>query len=308
MEITKENLQKLYVEQKLPNKELLKIFNVKSLTTLKKHIRNFHLPARPKPFHKIYYANNDFFSCWSHDMAYCLGFITADGHVWKERPYLTIAISKRDQQVLIFLRDCISPTSKVRDNYNHNMVQLCIHSPQIWHDLKQYNVTHGKTWNLRIDFDIPQEFWSDYLRGFFDGDGCIYFCNIRGRRYYYSSFSCASQQMLIDIQQRLQMGHIRCLRGKYYELKLCQSDTILLGQIIYQNKDAFKLERKYEKFFQIQQGYQFWTPKEDAIIIEHLDFNNTRQLFCLLPDRSPKSVQARKNKLRKERKYKAPIF
>jgi len=290
-------LERLYYDNSIKTEDLLKQLGIKSRTSLYKLLRQKNIKVKPRGTQLKYIANHSFFSKWSTDMAYCLGFITADGHVWKNRPYLTIAIHKKDIAILEFIRDCISPSSQVRDNTKYNSVQLCIYSKQIWLDLQKYNVTHSKTFSLSIDFNIPKKYWGDYLRGYFDGDGSIYSCNMRGIQYHYASFSCASQQMLIDVQQRLGMGIIRCLRGKYYELRLCKSDCLKLADIMYYNPNHFKLQRKYDKFKEIHINYKFWTPEEDAIILKYIHQRDTKSLTKLLPNRALSSIQVRKNKL-----------
>lgn len=294
MEITREVLNELYTIKKLPLGDISKIFGYKSRTSVSNLLRKFNIPHR-QPLQK-YYANDTFFSTWSHEMAYCLGFITADGHVWKNRTFVTIRISDKDRAILEFIRNHMSPTSKVREDSKHCQVQICIKSQQIWDDLQKYGVNHDKTFGLKVDFDIPNEYWPDYLRGFFDGDGSIWSITRRTQPYFYSSFSCASRPMLDYLQNRLGMGSIRCLRGKYYELKFCQPDTVKLGKIMYEEPCCFKLQRKYDRFQEISTNYIWWTESETQIMLDNIHLP-TRKIAELLQGRTKVSVQSKKNKL-----------
>jgi len=246
--MTKEKIYELYITQNLGSKKISEILNI-SPTTVIKLVKKYGFEVKEKKRPVKYHANHDFFATWSNDMAYCLGFIAADGHVWKERPFLNIAVHKQDIKVLEYIVKNISPTTKIREN--KNMVQVCIHSQKIWEDLKRYGISHGKTFNFQIDFDIPEEFWSDYLRGFFDGDGSIHRKTYKDKINYLvfkSSIVGACLQPLEYFKNRLGFGNIRLIRNKYYELGFNQQETIKLGNLIYKDKDSFRMERKYEKF------------------------------------------------------------
>ena len=96
------------------------------------------------------------------------------------------------------------------------------------------------------------------------------------------------------------MGKIRIIRGKYFELSLNQQEALKFYETIYK-KSCFHLKRKFDKFSLIQTNYKFWSKEEDDIL-----WNNIH-LTCklcqkLLPNRTLGSIQARKNKLRKEAK------
>jgi hypothetical protein len=300
MEITKEQIENVYYNEKLTLKQSARKLKI-GYNKFRQYIKEYSIQV--KPSRKQYFANDNAFSNWNEKMAYCLGFITGDGHIWKNRPFFTIGIHENDIKILEYIRDYVSPDSLVRNDPKNNKVQICVHSKQIWEDLQKYNANHDKTFNLKIDFDIPEEFWGDYLRGFFDADGCIYYTQPKKSPYYTASFSCASKPMLEYIKNRLGIGRLRCFREKYYELSFSQSNCLKLYDVMYKNENCFKLERKYEKFLKIHTDYKFWTKEEDSIILEHIKDRNTRQLFTLL-NRAPKAIQSRKNKLRKNAKIK----
>lgn len=111
--ITKAEPYKLYIKQNLSSTQIASIKNIGSTTALN-YLKKYNIPRKPNRAQIKYIAKNEYFNTWSNNMAYYLGFIAADGHVWKERPYLTIGIHKNDVEILNFIRDQISPTSKIR--------------------------------------------------------------------------------------------------------------------------------------------------------------------------------------------------
>ncbi len=295
---TKKEMENLYLIQNLGSKSIAKIFKV-SPNYIRKVLRSFGIPIKPKKTPVKYHANHTFFDNWSHEMAYCLGFIAADGHVWKERPYLTIGIHKRDYKTLEFIRNCISPTSKIRPY--KDKIQINIHSERIHKRLHELGIVHNKTFILKIDFDIPEEYWGSYLRGLFDGDGSIWRCKFRPSNpyYYYSDFISASYEYLKYIRDRLGFGVLRKIKNKYYELKFCQSESLMLFEIMYKN-NCYRMERKYKKFLKIKPQARKWQPKEIEILIQ---YNKDKdKLIELLPNRTWESIKTKKNLICRQQK------
>lgn len=299
--ITKTELYNLYVTKKMSS---IQIANLKKIgrTTVLNYLTKFKIPKKHTGSQIKYNANHNCFDKWSSDMAYCLGFIAADGHVWEKRPYITIGIHKKDIKILKLIRDFLSPTSKVR--ISGSKCQICVYSQKIYNKLNKLGINYTKTFSLKLP-KIPKKYLSHFIRGFFDGDGSIWKTKFKkgGKDYYYANIVSASPFILQDIYNFLQLGKISKIKNKYYEIKFCQSDCIKLANVIY--KDAnIKLERKYKKFLAIHQDYHFWSKTEDQVILDHIKERNTKQLIPLLPNRNHKTIQARKNYLRK--KHNAP--
>ena len=106
-EITKIELTELCIKHKNNISAIARELSI-SRTSVSNLYKKFGIIPNTKGFNKKYYAVDNFFSKWSSDMAYCLGFIAADGHIWKNRYFITIGISKKDKQILVYIRDCIS--------------------------------------------------------------------------------------------------------------------------------------------------------------------------------------------------------
>lgn len=289
--ISKEELFELYINQNLSIKKISEKINV-SKNKIGKLLKQYEL-SRGRGNYVTYIANHSFFENWSHNMAYCLGFIAGDGHVWKNRPLLSISIHMNDEEILKKIRDCISPQSKIRLNKNHNMIQITIHSVKIWNDLKKYSVTHDKTFNMSINFNIPDEFFGDYLRGFFDADGSIYFDKRRNGVYGRCSFVSASQKFLIDIHKKLGYGSFRSTHnGKYYALEISHSDALKLRDLMYKNNPNLKLDRKFNRFTTLSERRtcKAWTEEEIKIVKENIHLKR-KEIIKLLPNRSLASLK-----------------
>jgi len=248
---------------------------------------------------RTYKVNEDFFNKWSHDMAYILGFITADGSVMFDSYTLNIEINKKDIEVLTFIK------RKLRSDHNiktkDNKSRLRIHSKKIIESLKQYNIVQNKTGKEKINFSIPSKYRGDYLRGVFDGDGWIY----KRRNGIEGGICSASKKFLEDINNICKnLGKIRTRidkrgdRKPLYELDFYGNKKMLkLRKLIY-TTNQFALKRKYDIFFSdfYIKSKRLWTKKEMAFLLMHK--NKPHEWIAKKLNRSKKSVNIKSFRLR----------
>lgn len=247
--VSKEDIERVYIQDNLGTRLAAKKLGI-GRPTMSKYIDFYDIPRKKRGIYQKYYAKNNFFSQWSSDMAYCLGFIAADGHVWKDRCFVTIGIHQRDITILEKIRDCISPTSPVRKT--GDKCQLCFKSVQIHKDLNKLGVSHNKTFQLRLP-KVPKKYFGDFIRGFFDGDGGIWKIKRKTRDPYIASgITCASKQFLLDLQRRLGFGALSKCR-QYYRIDFSETACIKLRDLMYKNNPTLKLNRKFDIFFEIKE-------------------------------------------------------
>lgn len=296
LEITKDNLLREMNNLSVKVSDVAKKFGLNK-NNIYDRLKEFNIPKRGRGSKQIYIANDEAFSKWSSKMAYCLGFIAADGHIWKDLPYITIGISRNDYVVLEYIRDYISPNSKIRRS--NEGIQMCVRSKKIWEDLNKFGIDHNKTFNLKISFDIPKEYVGDFVRGYFDGDGSIWKTN-KVRACYAGSIVSASKQVLLDIQSLIGFGVLReTHKGKYFALEFGQSNLLKLKAIIYRDPKNVIMHRKYDKFLKIDPINKPWGTEEDELLLKNL-YKKIREIHSLFQNRSKEAIQARKNFLRKK--------
>lgn len=97
--------------------------------------------------------------------------------------------------------------------------------------------------------EVPEEFLPDFIRGYFDGDGCI--TEIKGKRIN-SAFTSGSKQFL-DKLLRVLKEKAGIEGGSYdpssYSLRFGKKDTIRLGKYTHGNNLELFLLRKRQKFY-----------------------------------------------------------
>jgi len=107
----------------------------------------------------------------SHAKAYTLGFMFADGNIASKSNQMTIAIHKKDVEVLEFI------SKKMSFNGNFcfckDTVKLQVSSKIIKADLINLGCIPRKTHVLQFPDKVPSQYLNSFVLGYFDGDGCI---------------------------------------------------------------------------------------------------------------------------------------
>lgn len=196
-------------------------------------------------------------------MAYVLGFFAADGTmIANNRGAHFIEFHSTDRELIEVIKNLLGSNHKIamRDRKNDKWklgYRLQIGSKEMFNDLLNLGFVSNKS--LVISFPkIPQIFFADFVRGYFDGDGCVYFKkHFRKDRNKYawvftSRFTCGSQKFLEELHKHLFLyvkgGAIRS-KKRGYELVLSHKDSLALYNLMYHNGcQGLYLKRKYKLF------------------------------------------------------------
>lgn len=219
--------------------------------------------------------HNFFKSIETEIQAYLLGFIMADGSVNEKRHTLTININKKDAE-LFKLFNIISPDAYIHEekNYeskatvrgktvkNSGSLRLCISSIVLIEDLKKLGVVENKTYSQLNIPNIPDNLIKHFIRGYFDGDGCITYSVIkpnpdnREKNYRVSArFEICSKtnNLLLEFQKwfankDVELGINYIKRDDMYNLQVCSRNKLIdIFSLLY-SESKYYLSRKYEKF------------------------------------------------------------
>lgn len=128
-----------------------------------------------------YYCNFDYFKDVNKpEKAYWLGFIMADGCVYKREGHqglLQIILQNNDVEILQNFNDAIKseyPINNIENKEGDKYCALSITSDEVCNSLIRVGIKPNKTWGTSLKLGkLPKKYWFDYLTGFFDGDGCI---------------------------------------------------------------------------------------------------------------------------------------
>ncbi len=122
-----------------------------------------------------YYVNESYFdSIDNQNKAYILGFIYADGCLSKKNE-LIIKLHHKDNDILEKIKKDMDSENNIFDIIQKDRdLQRCfrINSKRIIDSLKDIGLTTNKTFTIEFP-DLDKEFIRHFIRGYFDGDGCI---------------------------------------------------------------------------------------------------------------------------------------
>ena len=229
------------------------------------HIRNVqeaHEVMTIKDLRK--FPINDNYNLLSHNGAWLMGFIAADGYLPATkgaRNRITISLAEKDREILERIAKELEYEGNIYEyvvNLNgktYNEVSLTFASKQIRTQLENYGIVNNKTFKLDKIPDIPDEYKIDFIAGVFDGDGSIGISK-NGRPFW--TITAANYDFLKDIEKFLTKNY-GLPENKVYSSKLVYSlqygkvdDILKLCSLFYDN-DYLRLERKKQKYLSIRE-------------------------------------------------------
>lgn len=167
------------------NKELASKFNLHR-TTIQRILKtkNIILKSKEQSSRKKILQIN-FEKIDNNDKAYILGLIFADGNLNKNN--IEISLKKDDKQILediskivykkIYLKKRIERVwldKKQNKLYtSSSQYRFLITSKKIANELKNHGLIENKSLKIRMP-NLDSKFISHFIRGYFDGDGCIF--------------------------------------------------------------------------------------------------------------------------------------
>ena len=211
-------------------------------------------------------VNKDFFKKWSPEMAYVLGFFMADGSLDANRRgshYLSIQIC--DKELLYAIRDALGSDHKIshrkRFGNESDLYRLQIGSKEMFNDIKKLGVYEQKTYTMDVP-SVPDKYFGDFVRGYFDGDGHVWVGIIHKKRrtqhtVIQTGFTSCSGNFLAGLRGLfLKKGMGKgCIYNKKNAscLKYSIEDSLLLYNLMYTGFcDRLFLQRKkviFDNFF-----------------------------------------------------------
>lgn len=212
------------------------------------------------PFQKRVYKNEinqNFFKKWSQEMAYVFGFITADGNLQKPKRGHLIHIAADDYDIIAKIKSVMDMEGRILEKKRKNgkiSYSLRFSDKTIFDDLLKLGITPRKSLTIKPP-SIPIKFLWDYIRGFFDGDGCVYLRNTKYPGKLHSLLYTGSPHLANFLYKKCRAvlpeykGRImvRKKKNNHYILHFGQKDSETLYNYLYKNATLF-MKRKHEVF------------------------------------------------------------
>lgn len=214
-----------------------------------------------------YAVNENFFKKWSPEMAYVLGYLYADGSL-EDASYIRgkyIRVSSVDKRNITKIKKWI--------NSKHNIVEyppptknsqkkylLRIGSHILYDDLTRLGLYPNKSLTIKFPNCIPKKFLNHFIRGYFDGDGCIHLWQSKGKtqdlilRKLCVTFTCGNyaflKKLATCLKNNLNTRQINVYNGhRSFMLSYSTGDSVKVFKFLYSNINTpIYFERKFKIF------------------------------------------------------------
>lgn len=197
----------------------------------------------------------------TEEKAYWLGFLFADGNVFIKRATHRVSINIQKQDVIHLSKWHKSIGSCQNITSCGDMVRSIHHSQKMCDDLIQLGCVPRKSLTLKFP-DLDSSLVKHFVRGYFDGDGCIYWHHNKNQNKGGIRLSFVGTDIFLN---HLQWEVLFTLGSAYKEIQPTGNNKIAFQLIIGGYQEAQKitswmynganifLDRKYQKYLDLSE-------------------------------------------------------
>ncbi|MES2930519.1 MAG: hypothetical protein V4665_01930 [Patescibacteria group bacterium] len=190
---------------------------------------------------------------WRSNLAYAIGLLATDGCLSKDG--LLIDLTSKDTEQLLNFSKCLGiylPISRKWNSTGDECSRIQFKNRIFYDFLLSIGLTPRKSLTMG-KLDIPDEYFFDFLRGSFDGDGCFYSYwdpRWRSSHMFYIQFVSASEKHILWLQDEIKRkigisGHIVQDGQKIiFQLKYAKKEALVIIKKMYYNPSVICLFRK----------------------------------------------------------------
>lgn len=246
-------------------KDIMAKYDIKSIKTIydikKREGREHNIPNKKYQVNENYFEKID-----TEEKAYWLGFLYADGNVrmHKNRSgILKLKLKQSDKQHIEKFNSSLNSNYPIKDGleilkyknreYKCYYSVVCIYNTKMVKDLYNLGCMNNKTFKIKFPEFLDSELIRHFIRGYFDGDGCITSKNKKNGRV---SIVSASYDFLIRLNEIL-INCVSVANNKIGDKKGCYvinwcglSDVENLHTYFYECSTIY-LDRKRKKYNEI---------------------------------------------------------
>lgn len=266
--ITQKQEEQLIADYKngvLSYKEIADKYNISQSIIPQILKRNHIITDGPTKRNRIYCFNEHYLDIVdSEEKAYFLGFVYADGGHNESRHALTITLQNNDSDLLkrfYKMFECDRQINFIHNKqYDRYYAQFRLQSTYFSQQLLKLGVPKDKSFKITFPTFLPSDLTRHFIRGYFDGDGCIGLSN-RGWKSTSVKF-VGNEHFLKDVKKIIDMHTNKDIKlyqktnSQVYELS---SAGIFNVYVIlnYLYKDAtIYLQRKYDRYIDFITKYE----------------------------------------------------
>ncbi len=202
--------------------------------------------------------NIDFFNNWTRPMAWILGWLYADGWLIDIGSF---HLELKDKEIVEKLKELLNAKNKIlkhkiKKGYAY---RFSLQNKQIFNTLLKLGLTPRKSKTM-IFPEIPFNYLQDFIRGYFEGDGCfLHIKNHYNPKYVGSlttSFCSKSKSFLETLRDKLiEVGFKpqSVFQNTYKTAYILRITGLDFPRWMYSNIGEMYLQRKYDKLMEVEE-------------------------------------------------------
>jgi hypothetical protein len=212
-----------------------------------------------------YRVNENYFTRWSHQMAYVLGYLYADGSM-EDASYIRgkyVRVSSTDKDTILAIKVLLESDHAIVESVpkkGKKQFLLRIGNTPLYNSLIEIGLYPNKSLTIKMP-PVPEVFLPDFVRGYFDGDGCVSLYRTKGvfgqeiihklTIIFTSGSFDFLEQLCNTLHTRLKLRQHKIYRSdKSFQLRYSTEDSIKIFEFLFQDYqcDWYYLQRKFQIF------------------------------------------------------------
>lgn len=199
----------------------------------------------------------------NEEKAYWLGFLYADGCVDKTHKQTILCLCNKDEEHLNLFNKCINSTYKISHPKDRNISRLSITNKEFSENLISKGCVPCKSLILKFPTEnqVPKYLLRHFIRGYFDGDGCISTILRTPKNKKSPIMECevnflGTYDLLLGITNNIPLDGITIFKYKnIFKFRIRNKKNIIkLLDYLYEDSH-FYLERKHQKYLENVKQY-----------------------------------------------------
>lgn len=207
---------------------------------------------------KYSFNENIFENIDTEAKAYWLGFLYADGYVNSEKG-IELTLKSEDLCHIEAFKDFIKSNHVIEYRDKVNAYRLNIYSVKMANDLIKLGCLQNKSLILTFPTEqqVPKKYISHFMRGYFDGDGCVSYGQGQLR---FSVLGCKDfllkyESIILDVLERKEPNKWG-QDGQAFNIRYSGNKQVSkIFNFLYKDANIY-LKRKYNKFAVLRQKSQ----------------------------------------------------
>ncbi|MBI5138606.1 MAG: hypothetical protein HZA95_02290 [Candidatus Vogelbacteria bacterium] len=206
-------------------------------------------------------------SIWSGDFAYAIGLIASDGSLSHDGRH--IAFTSKDLELAENFRRALKISNNISryargKETEKKYFRVQFGDVNLYRYLNSIGLYAAKSKTI-CSVDVPHDFFWDFFRGLFDGDGNINaVCHRESSRMQIKiRIYSASRPFLSWLKSRVGLfpvikgGYVQTC-GKIFSLSFGKFDSLVILQLMYSSEKSLYLKRKFDYSLQFMGEWRNW--------------------------------------------------